>query len=90
MLLLRKILHCEVTVHNLQKHLTSNLKALRLYEGLTQEQVSEIALISRSTYSRIESGKSTPDLPMLCLLANHYQVGIDMLVGTDLRNSCPK
>ena len=81
---------CEITVRNLQEYLTSNLKTLRLYEGLTQEQVSEIAMISRSTYSRIESGKATPDLQVLCLLADYYEIGIDLLVGTDLKKSMRK
>ena len=84
MSLFRKTLFCEIAVPNLHKNLTSNLRILRLYEGLTQEQVSCIANVSRSTYNRIEQGKSTPDLPTLCLLATYYRIEIDLLVGTDL------
>lgn len=79
-------LFCEPVLCNLIECLKSNLRMLRLAKGLTQEQVSEIALISRSAYSRIESGKRNPDIPTLCLLADYYGIGLDVLLSTELKS----
>ena len=42
--------------------LITNMKALRIFSGSSQEQTSASLHLSRSTYASYESGLRTPDL----------------------------
>ena len=45
--------------------LITNMKALRIFSGSSQEQTSARLHLSRSTYASYESGLRTPDLDTL-------------------------
>lgn len=56
------------------------LKELRLLRGITQQQLSEIINISQQSISRYESGQHYPDIDTLVLIADYFNVPLDMLV----------
>lgn len=59
---------------------------LRKMNNLTQEQVSEIANVSRQAYSSYENG-TKPSLDSLLKLSDYYKVSLDYLVGiSDIRD----
>ena len=58
-----------------------NLIRLRRQNGLTQEQLGEIAGVSRQTVSKWELGDTTPELEKLHLLCDHFQISMDELTG---------
>jgi len=58
------------------------LRATRTARGLTLADVSEGTGISRSTLSRLESGKRRPSLDLLLPLAELFRVSLDDLVGS--------
>lgn len=59
------------------------LKQFRLLNNETQQQVAEAIGCSTVTYSRYETGTRIPSLDILILLADHFSVTIDVLVGHD-------
>ena len=52
------------------------LRRLRKEKGLTQEQLAESLFVSGRTVSRWETGTNMPDLSILILLAEFYDVEI--------------
>ena len=60
--------------------LEERLIDLRLEHNLTQDEVSKIAGVARSTYSTYENGVKPP-LDVLINLSEHYNVSLDYLVG---------
>ena len=52
----------------------SFLKELRKEKGITQEQFAEIMEVSTRTVSRWETGSNMPDLEVLILIADYYEV----------------
>lgn len=54
---------------------------LRRQYGLTQEQLGEIAGVSRQTVSKWENGDTTPELEKLYLLCDHFRISMDELTG---------
>lgn len=66
--------------------LSANLKALR--GKRTQDEVARELNISRAAYSHYENNRNEPDLDMLILLADYYNVTIDFLLGrnTNMRD----
>ncbi|WP_186370656.1 helix-turn-helix domain-containing protein [Shouchella miscanthi] len=64
------------------------LASLRKQKKLSQEALTQILGINRSTYARYETEKTQPDFDTLQQLANFYDVTIDYLLGrTDNPNS---
>ncbi|MDE7425643.1 MAG: helix-turn-helix domain-containing protein [Lachnospiraceae bacterium] len=57
-----------------QKVVGSFLKELRKEKGITQEQFAEIMGVSGRTVSRWETGSNMPDLDVLILIADYYEV----------------
>ena len=57
------------------------LKELRNYEGYTQKDISELLQVQRATYAGWECGKDIIPLKRLYMLANHYQVNMDYILG---------
>ena len=57
------------------------LKQKREELGLSQLDISKELCINQSKLSKYESGKLEPNLETLGLLANHYEVSIDWLLG---------
>ena len=61
---------------------TNRLARLRKVKGVSQERLSKLSGVSRVTIARIETGKNTPNLKTLELLANALKVPvIDIVEG---------
>ncbi len=61
------------------------LRRLRKEKGLTQEQLAEILFVSGRTVSRWETGTNMPDLSILILLAELYDVEIKEILDGERR-----
>ena len=59
----------------------SRYRELRKEHNLTQEQAAEVMAVTRRTYLRYEQGDTAPDIRQAALLADHYKVSLDYLVG---------
>lgn len=59
------------------------LKELRKQTGETQEQIAALIKITRAAYTNIENGKREPDYETLSLLADHFGVSVDYLLGRE-------
>lgn len=60
----------------------SKLKKARNNTGFTQREVANELKISKSTIASYETGRTQPDLEMLGVLADFYEVSTDWLLGT--------
>lgn len=60
--------------------LAENLIMLRNLKGLSQEQVAEVAGVSRQSYAKWEQGESVPDIEKCDKLAAFYGIKIDSLM----------
>ena len=56
------------------------LKAIRKQKKYTQLKVAMDLSISREALSFYENGKRSPDINMLILLSNYFNVSIDFLI----------
>lgn len=56
------------------------LKRKRIEHHLTQEQLAEKIFVSNKTISNWETGKTTPDIDSLILLANLFHFSLDILL----------
>ena len=63
--------------------LADNLVMLRNLKGMTQEQVAEVAGISRQSYAKWEQGETVPDIEKCDRLAKFYGISIDALIHQD-------
>ncbi len=68
-------------------YLADNIIALRKKKLLSQEQLSRLAEIPRSTLTHIESGSGNPSLQNLVKLSAALQVGLEELLSRP-RNEC--
>ncbi|WKV09417.1 helix-turn-helix domain-containing protein [Thermoanaerobacterium sp. CMT5567-10] len=65
----------------------NRLKSLREEKKLSQEELSQLINISRSTLSMYEINKRQPDPETLQKIADFFDVSVDYLLGrTDKRN----
>ena len=62
----------------------SNIKFLRNRKKLTQDQLSTVLDIKRSTLNNYENGISGPSIQSLVLLSDYFHVAIDTLLRVDL------
>lgn len=60
------------------------LRALRKEKKLTQEDMSEILEVARTTYANYEQGTREPDNKTLNKLADYFKVSSDYLLGRDV------
>ena len=66
------------------------LRALRQERKESQEKVARAVDIAVRNYCRIEYGEGLPSVPVLCALADHFEVNADYLLGrTDVREMLP-
>ena len=63
--------------------LADNLVMLRNLKGMTQEQIAEVAGISRQSYAKWEHGETVPDIEKCDRLAKLYGISIDALIHQD-------
>lgn len=61
--------------------LTTQLRHLRGYNAVTQQEIADALCINRSTYAYYELGRTEPSLLMLIKLAMLYDVTTDFLLG---------
>lgn len=66
-----------------QMYTASNLKRLRTYYSLTQEEVASGIGISRQSYSNYERGIRVPDLETAARFAAFYHMTVDCLVWAE-------
>lgn len=67
--------------------LGNRLKALRLRQNKTQEDMATLLGITRQAYGKYESGKNEPDMSSLSKLADYFEVTADYLMGrSDIKN----
>ncbi len=64
--------------------LGENLKKLRIENGLTQEQLAEAFGISPQAVSRWENNGAYPDITLLPVIANYFDITTDELLGVDV------
>ena len=63
---------------------SKNFKVLRKVHELTQEQVAEMLGVSAQAISKWECGVSYPDIEVLPIISNAFNVSIDYLLGIDI------
>ena len=63
-----------------QKKMGAFIKTLRKDKNLTQEQLAEVLGVSNRTVSRWETGSNIPDLDMLIILSDYFDVEIKDLI----------
>lgn len=61
--------------------LGTNIKEYRLKKGYTQEQLAYELGVSSQTISRWENGATYPDIVMLPIIAELFDISIDILMG---------
>ena len=61
--------------------IAEKLVELRSTKSVTQDDVAQAIGVSNKTVSKWENGTSMPDLPMLVMLAEYYEVTTDALLG---------
>lgn len=61
--------------------LSTNLRELRMQNGLKQIDVADKLNLKQQTYSRYEKGEREPNVDLLMQMADLYKVPIDVLVG---------
>lgn len=59
----------------------NNLKELRKYKNLTQDEVAKVLGITRQAYCRYENDQRELSLDMLCKLADFYEETTDSILG---------
>ena len=64
----------------------TNIKIYRKARNLSQSQLAERLWIDRSSLSGYEIGKRTPDIYMLCRIADELDLPLDVLVGRKYKN----
>lgn len=60
----------------------SKLKKARTDTGFTQREVAKELKLSKSTIASYETGRTQPDIEMLGILSDFYNVSADWLIGT--------
>ncbi|RKF37143.1 XRE family transcriptional regulator [Sphingobacterium siyangense] len=67
--------------------LADNIRYLRMQQipELTQVKIAEILKVTRESYAKYETAKSTPPLDVLLSICRYYHVSVDLLLTVDLR-----
>lgn len=58
-----------------------HLRALRKMKHMTQEELASVLNISQQTISRYENGVHYPDIDSLIMIADYFNVPMDVLIG---------
>ena len=62
---------------------SDRLIALRKERRMTQTDIAQLLKKQRSTVSGYETGGKEPDFDALCVLADHFEVTVDYMLGRD-------
>ena len=65
---------------NNRKHYP-RLRELRAAAGLTQTEIADILEMQQNQYSRYERGERELPMHLFVVLAQHYKVSLDYMVG---------
>ena len=60
-----------------------NLKALRKYKSMSQDQIAQALSMNRSTYSGYENGVALPNIENLISFSEYFKISVDDLVKKD-------
>lgn len=63
--------------------LSNKIQKLRKKNNLTQEQLAEKLFVSRTAVSKWETGRGTPNIESLKLIANIFNISLDQLLSAD-------
>lgn len=63
--------------------LSEKIQKLRKERGLTQEQLAEQLFVSRTAVSKWETGRGTPSVDSLRMIAKLYGITLDELLGAE-------
>lgn len=61
--------------------LPERLRELRKTHGKTQSDIARLLKVSRANYGYYEAGKQSPPLDKVVVIAEHYNVSLDYLIG---------
>ena len=64
--------------------LNENIMALRKAKGITQEELAVALGVSNQAVSKWESAQTCPDISLLSVLADYFEVSIDELMGHNI------
>ena len=70
--------------------LYENIKKLRKNKGMTQEELAEFLGVTVGAVSKWENGNNTPDIVMLTILADFFDVSVDVLLGYEISSKIGK
>ena len=63
------------------------LKELRKASGESQASIAKTLNITQQAYANYESGKRTPDVKTLAVLARHYGVSVEYILGEEVQDT---
>ena len=68
------------------------IKAIRNEHGMTQEEFAESLMVTRQAVSNWENERNLPDIEMLIIIAETFDVSLDKLIlgGKDMNNMTEK
>ena len=64
-------------------NLGNNIKSLRIFKKMTQEELAELLGTTSKSVSRWEQSLTYPDITLLPLIANIFEVTVDELLGVE-------
>lgn len=64
-------------------YFAETIKNLRLQKKLTQEQLADVFCVSPQAVSRWECGTTTPDITLLPVIADYFELTIEELLGVE-------
>ena len=65
------------------------IKRLRKEKNITQEELATALNVTYQSVSRWETDQAYPDIELLPLIANYFEISTDVLLGTDeISNEC--
>lgn len=67
--------------------LAAQMRAIRVVNKYTQQQIADILNIDRTTYTSYEISKNTPDIMLLDAFAKIFSVDVDFILHIDALRS---
>jgi len=73
----------KLDAESLKEHFGKRLKGLRIGDELTQEDVAKVLGTTKATISRYETGKHSPGVSEIVMLADYFKINPYWLAGLD-------
>lgn len=61
------------------------LKWLREKKGISRRTLADFCLCSKNSINRYERGERVPDIETAARIADYFDIGVDVLIGTGKR-----